>query len=743
MLWGPYSPLKTGAYEATFSLSAAGARPDALIAVIEVIGGADVVFAREGVMGNQLRPGRLTEIDLSFATPGEMAVQTRVFYMGRGTLRSGPVVVQRIAPEGGPAARLRDWPLAFLWVGGTVLIGALFVQLMKLGGRRRQGRMTEARQVGMSAIAEPSGEADSPARRHLSRSWVSAQRERLIAVAALCGVYGIAALAYWWTRAPLYNPSGTIDPWLYTALFVNFDQFYDHFRTSYYASRLPWIVPGRIFYGVFPVDAAYWLLHGLAFVGGVSALFALVRRYVGLAAAVVGAATLALSPMYWNSQYWDYVDGITLTYLLAGLCFGLPLATGHLRAASLVAAGVFFAAAVTTNLFAGLVALIYPISYVFLQAPMGARRRLLAASKDLAALLVGAAALLVVLGLYARAYGGPFLYWKVQLDLIRSGAIELTQLPGNAWVRAEPRLLAPVFLIFVTAPLLALGRRLPPFRFAAGSATGLAFLVATLYTWQFLGGGNALELPYYFSYFSIPIALTTASLAGLAVSLVRSRPSVDTGLAATVTIAALVALGLIYRDERQGWTGATGMKISVALIVLAVLLLVGFILVRRAQIAPAACLAAVGAIAFAAHFAIDSSSGTFVSSYSAPENRNLYHAAMDEVSFVKGSSREGDSLPAFWYAAKNRTELISVQSMYYFGWTAIALELPTVTKELRERLALWNPQTMVMLCDRRDCEGGTAALRRAGFPYKEENAALISRGGIRFWSVFLRKAAGG
>src|SRR5918994_6695834 len=39
MLWGPYSPLKTGAYEATFSLSAAGARPDALIAVIEVIGG--------------------------------------------------------------------------------------------------------------------------------------------------------------------------------------------------------------------------------------------------------------------------------------------------------------------------------------------------------------------------------------------------------------------------------------------------------------------------------------------------------------------------------------------------------------------------------------------------------------------------------------------------------------------------------------------------------------------------------
>jgi hypothetical protein len=136
MLWGPYSPLKTGAYEATFSLSAAGVRPDALVAVVEVIGGTDVVFAREGVTGSRLRPKRLTEIDLSFATPGEVAVETRVFYMGRGTLRSGQVVVQRIPPEVGPTARLRDWPLAFLWVGGTVLIGALFVQLMKLGGRR-------------------------------------------------------------------------------------------------------------------------------------------------------------------------------------------------------------------------------------------------------------------------------------------------------------------------------------------------------------------------------------------------------------------------------------------------------------------------------------------------------------------------------------------------------------------------------------------------------------------------------
>ena len=152
--------------------------------------------------------------------------------------------------------------------------------------------MTEARKGSTSVITEPSGEALSPARRQPSRPWVSAQRERLIAVAALGGIYGIAALAYWWTRAPLYNPPGTIDPWLYTAFFVNFDRVYEDFALTYYAARLPWIVPGRIAYAVFPLDAAYWVLHGLAFMGGVAALFFL-------------AAGISAWPLLWSApRHW-------------------------------------------------------------------------------------------------------------------------------------------------------------------------------------------------------------------------------------------------------------------------------------------------------------------------------------------------------------------------------------------------------------------------------------------------------
>jgi hypothetical protein len=572
-----------------------------------------------------------------------------------------------------------------------------------------------------------------------SPAWSSARRGHFVGVAALGGVFGIAALSYWWTRAPLYNPSGTIDPWLYTALFVNFDQIDAHFGTTYYASRLPWIVPGRIVYGVLPVDPAYWVLHGLMYAGGVAAVFFLVRRHLGLAAGVIGAATLALSPLYWNAQYWDYIDGVSLTYLAAGLCFGLPLTTGSRRVVSLGAAGFFLAAAVTTNLFVALVATIFPIAYVFVQPATGLRQRVAMALKDVAACLVGSATLLVALGLHARTNGGSFLFFQPQVDVIRSGIIDDYKVPGYEWLRSEPRLLVPGFLVVVAAPLLALGRSLPPFRFAAGATAGLAFLTAFIYGWEFFAGGSVLEYNYYFSYFAISIALTMASIAALAVALVRSYWAAKVGAPVATTLAAIVSLGLIFYNEREEWTGRSGMRIAIALMVVAVLMMAGAVLVRRATVGAGGAVLATGAVALASHFAINSSTATFTASFTAPHNRDLYHAALDHVAFVKRSTAEGDPLPVFWYSPAKHPEFASIQSMYYFGYTYLDLELPKVTAGMRQRLDLSQPQTIVMLCETRDCAGGPAALRRAGYSYEQDSARLISRGQIRLWAVLLRR----
>jgi hypothetical protein len=598
--------------------------------------------------------------------------------------------------------------------------------------------MTEAREDGVSPIAAPSGDTRSQARRQLS-AWVSAQRERLIAAAALGGVFGVAAFSYWWTKAPLYNPSGTIDPWLYTALFVNFDRVYEDFALTYYAARLPWIVPGRIAYAVFPLDAAYWVLHGLAFAGGVAALFFLVRRYLGLAAAVVGAATLTLSPMYWNAQYWDYVDGVSLTYALAGLCFGLPLAKGRVRAASLFAAGACFAAAVTTNPFVTLVALTYPIKYAILQPAMGLRQRSALALRDLVALLVGVAALVITLGFYARANGGPFRYYDPQLDFIRAG-VGGYKAAGYEWLRNEPKLLVPLFLLAVAAPLLAYGRRLPPFRFAAGAVGGLAFLTAVIYGWEFMAGGAALEWSYYFSYFAGSIALTVASLAALATSLARSRWPANVGVAVASTAAAVVALGLIYEGDRVEWTASTGARISIWIMAVAVAAILLALVTRRTRGSVLAWAAAIGAVAFASHFAINSSSQTFLYSGSYPDNRSLYHAAVDNVAFINRATARNEP-PRFWYA-ENRPDFRSIQSMYFYAFTAIGYHLPNVGADVQQRLDLWKPRSIVMLCETRDCGGAVAALRRAGYAYREDKAKRIARGRVRLWSVLLRSSAG-
>jgi hypothetical protein len=577
-------------------------------------------------------------------------------------------------------------------------------------------------------------------RRLFPGTGATAWRGRLAAIAALGGVLGVAALSYWWTKAPLYNPSGSIDPWLYTSLFVNWERVYEPFALTYYAARLPWTVPGRVAYSVFPLDAAYWILHGLAFVGGAAAVFFLVRRYLGLAAAVVGAATLALSPMYWNAQYWDYVDGVSLTYALAGLCFGLPVAKGRVRAASLFAAGVFFAAAVSTNPFVALVGLTYPIKYAFLQPAKGLRQRSVLALRDLVAILLGAAVLVISLGLYARSNGGPFRYYDPQLDFIRAGVGGSYKIAGYDWLRNEPRLLVPLFLLAVAAPVLAYGRRLPPFRFAAGAVGGLAFFTAVIYGWEFMAGGAALEYSYYFSYFAGSIALTVASLAALAVSLARSHGSANLGVAAAATAAAVVALGLIYESDRAEWTASPGARISIWIMAVAGAAILLSLVTRRTRGGVLACVAAIGAVAFASHFAINSSSQIFLYGRSYPDNRSLYHAAADNVAFINRATAGDEPMPRFWYAQAN-PDFKAVQSMYFYAFTAIGYHLPKVGSDVRQRLDLWKPQSIVMLCEIRSCGGAVAALRRAGYPYREHKAKRISRGRIRLWTVLLQSSA--
>jgi hypothetical protein len=133
VLYGTYGTLKSGAYRTRFSLASP---TPGIVALVEVIGQGQTVLARGLVRGQELERRRLSDVTLSFATPGDIFIEPRVYYYDRGTLSAGPIQVEPLTAATGPPGHFRDWPLAFVWVGGTVLVGALFVQVMMLSRRR-------------------------------------------------------------------------------------------------------------------------------------------------------------------------------------------------------------------------------------------------------------------------------------------------------------------------------------------------------------------------------------------------------------------------------------------------------------------------------------------------------------------------------------------------------------------------------------------------------------------------------
>jgi hypothetical protein len=70
---------------------------------------------------------------VNFKMPGGYLTETRLYYLGNGTLRAGPVRVSAVSLE--PGRPFSDKMLAAIWFAGTVAIGWLLVWLMKRGRR--------------------------------------------------------------------------------------------------------------------------------------------------------------------------------------------------------------------------------------------------------------------------------------------------------------------------------------------------------------------------------------------------------------------------------------------------------------------------------------------------------------------------------------------------------------------------------------------------------------------------------
>jgi len=76
---------------------------------------------------------------------------------------------------------------------------------------------------------------------------------------------------------------------------------------------------------------------------------------------------------------------------------------------------------------------------------------------------------------------------------------------------------------------------------------------------------------------------------------------------------------------------------------------------------------------------------------------------------------------------------VSVQSLYYFSNTQIALSMPRIDDAFRSRFAAVQPRQLVLLCADESCEGGGAALSRAGYAPRLRVRRLLKSGAVKIW----------
>jgi hypothetical protein len=119
----------------------------------------------------------------------------------------------------------------------------------------------------------------------------------------------------------VYQEPWAIDPWFYTALTTNFDGVYGWLNGTYYASRLPMIIPGLLLNSFLTPTQAYVVLHLAFFLAGGAFLYLLVRSLFGVRTALFVFPGLLLNAAYVDSHTSDYFDGYVITYLAGSLYF--------------------------------------------------------------------------------------------------------------------------------------------------------------------------------------------------------------------------------------------------------------------------------------------------------------------------------------------------------------------------------------------------------------------------------------
>jgi hypothetical protein len=534
----------------------------------------------------------------------------------------------------------------------------------------------------------------------------------------------------------IFTEPWAIDPWLYTALMTNFDTTYAWFNGTYYASRLPAIIPGLFLNSLLTPVQAYVVLHlALFFAGGIF-LYLLVRSLFGVRPALFVYPAVLTNAAFVDAHTWDYFDGFVITYLAGGLYF-LVSSIGTTSRVRPTLAGFFFAAAAATNLFATLLVFGAVVAYFYGRARVEGRLAVKALALDVAWFVVGAGILVGACGAFAREHGGRILFFMPSIEAAKSIDTATYKLPTYDWMWAEPRLLIPLFV--AAAAALAWPYRRRSTRDPAGialTAVGLGIFLM-LVVWEFTRSGTFLQLQYYYDtlypFMFVALAAAVFSLFG-STGPERRLPSFAlAGLGLALGAAPLIA---VYVVEQAHLWGRRGSALDLVLLTAAVAAAAALRLSRTRHFAVAVAPFAAALIVVGVNFASAASATTHVKfethHSSLADARDVFSIGMQFEEFMHAKGLE-ESLPAFWYDESADPALTGIQSLYYYAYTFLSREMPKIDEAFRTFMESREPEHVVLLCVEPTCSDGANVMRRAGYHPHEVASAKLSSGSKSIW----------
>jgi hypothetical protein len=366
----------------------------------------------------------------------------------------------------------------------------------------------------------------------------------------------------------IFNPTVGIDPYVYLGFFRNFSRHVVAFGATYYATRLPFIIPGYICYKIFPPLVANYVLHLGFYYLALFSLYFTLRIAIGRRTALLTAILLGFYPYFLAAVGWDYIDGAGIAYSLLTILL-LTLAVKKTQMVQLpnlkqgispvlskkcgfllFLAGMSLAAMIYTNTFLFIMIPSLAI-YYFIMRPLSWRLLLKSV------LIAGSAVILVTIlcGIVNIAAGGNFLFFIPSAYI--SGYLLTQSSPwlasGYSWLLQVPFMIFPCFifltsLIFVTISLIRVKSNLLKtdviLNIARNNIFSLCYLLNFILMLMVqLLGKPVFQLQYYASYL-LPAAFLAAG-AQLAVPLSRLSKS-RYNIITIIIISILAGFYLIY-----------------------------------------------------------------------------------------------------------------------------------------------------------------------------------------------------